>query len=191
MIDQKRAMIELKPGYHLVIRVVAKVVDINKDSEKYDVFTRKCKLPHETYGMKLLKNYSKAGCEFECAMNASMTICKCLPWHYPNNFTHISMCDMFGAKCFDMIMSDERYYRNCTSQCLEDCKGVSYVPFPSYIPLNNEEICENPVFKDIFKYMYSTYEQFLWFEYFTLNKPHPDYYSHSKFENYLDYSKCY
>ena len=47
LIDQKRELIELKPGYHVVIRVVPKVVETSEDFEAFDVKKRKCKLPHE------------------------------------------------------------------------------------------------------------------------------------------------
>ena len=48
MIDQRRGLIELKPGYHTVVRVVPKVVETTEEFEKYDVTKRKCKLPYET-----------------------------------------------------------------------------------------------------------------------------------------------
>ena len=121
-IDQKRELIEVKPGYHLTIRVIPKVVDASKAFETFEYQTRNCKLVHETNGLNYLKQYSKVGCEVECAMNESVRICKCLPWFYPNNFTVTPMCDMFGAKCFDMIMSDETNYKKCPDKCLENCK---------------------------------------------------------------------
>ena len=50
------------------------------------------------------------------------------------------MCDMFGAKCFDKIMSNETYYKKCSGKCLEDCMGTTYVAVPSYVPIDTE-IC--------------------------------------------------
>ena len=77
-------------------------------------------------------------------------VCKCLPWFYPNNYTVIPMCDMFGAKCFDIILSDETHYKKCTEHCMENCKSTSYVAHTSYVPINAAEICKQPLFIEIF-----------------------------------------
>ena len=121
IIDQKREEIEIRPGYHLIIRVVPKVATMNENVEAISFYKKECKLQHETNGLNFLKLYSKDGCEVECAATKAVNICKCLPWFYPNNFITLPICDMFGAKCFDMIMSDDKFYQNCTSQCLDDC----------------------------------------------------------------------
>ena len=171
MIDQKRGLVELKPGYHVIIRVVPKIIETSEDFDKFSVITRGCKLPYETDGLNFVQNYSKVGCELECAFNHSLAVCKCLPWYYPNDFSGTPMCDMFGAKCSDMIMSDETHYKNCSDQCLEDCKGTSYVAFPSYVPINFEEICGQPLFVALFAQLYNSYEQVDWYENITMGKP--------------------
>ena len=150
LIDQKRGLVELRPGYHVAIRVVPKVVETTQEFEGFNVNVRKCKLSHESEELLLLQNYTKNGCEFDCALKKAMSVCKCLPWFYPNDFTELPICDMFAAKCFDMIMSDEKYYKNCRDECLEDCKGTSYVTIPSYEPLNLEETCDQPLIMDFF-----------------------------------------
>ena len=155
IIDQKRGLIELRPGYHLVIRVVPKVVDTSEDFENFDLMTRGCKLPYETNEGRLFQNYTKYGCELECALNHSLTICKCMPWYVPNDFKEMPMCDMFGANCFDMVLSDETYYKDCSDQCLEACQSTSYSAIPSYLPIKLEEICEQPNFKDLFEELYN------------------------------------
>ena len=163
-VDQKRGLVELKPGYHVIISVVPKIIETNEEFEKFDVTTRGCKLPYEVNGLNFVKNYSKVGCELECALNHSLVMCKCLPWYYPNDFSGVPMCDMFGAKCFDMIMSDETHYKNCSDHCLEDCKGTSYVSFPSYVPINFEETCGQSPFVELFQHLYKSYEQIDWYE---------------------------
>ena len=127
MIDQKRGLIDLKPGYKVSVRVIPQVVETSKEYASFNVKDRKCKLPHEIDGFKMLHLYTRIGCEFECALSQALQVCKCLPWYYPNNFTETPICDMFGAKCFDMIVSDETYYKKCPVDCLEDCKEVTYV----------------------------------------------------------------
>ena len=113
ILDQKRGAIELKPGYHVSIRVTPKVIDASEDFVAFDVGTRNCKLSHEIDELSFFQNYTKDGCELECALNKSLSVCKCLPWYLPNNFNEASMCDIFGAKCVDTIISDQRNYKNC------------------------------------------------------------------------------
>ena len=170
MIDQRRGLIELTPGYHTVVRVVPKVVETTEEFEKYDVTKRKCKLPYETDRFNMSKIYSKDGCELECATDSALKICKCLPWYYPNNFTGTPICDMFGGKCFDMIMSDERHYKNCNKTCLEDCKGITYVSFPFKEEINIGNICREPLFNDFFTNLNKRYENIHWFEHLTEGK---------------------
>ena len=170
ILDQKRGVIELKPGYYVTIRVTPKVVDVSEDFVGFDVQTRGCKLPYETDDLKFLQNYTKDGCEFECALNKSLAICKCLPWYLPNYFNEASMCDMFGAKCFESVISDERNYKNCTDQCLEDCRGTSYVAIPSYVPIDLKQTCKQPIFKAFFEKLYSHLEPEMYFDHMTMGK---------------------
>ena len=87
MVDQKRGHLEIKPGYHLVIRTSPKIVEASKDFKKFDAKTRSCRFNYETEGFHFLQHYSKAGCEMECAIQQALKVCKCLPWFYTNNFT--------------------------------------------------------------------------------------------------------
>ena len=83
------------------------------------------------------------------------------------------MCDMFGAKCFDLIMSDETHYKNCSSQCLDNCESISYIAHPSYVPINVAEICRVPLFKDLFKHLTkNVYFEIHGFEKMTIGKWH-------------------
>lgn len=170
ILDQKRGAIELKPGYHVSIRVTPKVIDASEDFVAFDVDTRNCKLPYETDELKFLQNYTKDGCELECALNKSLSVCKCLPWYLPNNFNEASMCDMFGAKCVDTIISDQRNYKNCKEQCLEDCKITSYAAIPSYVPIDPEQTCAEPIFKAFFGKMFENNPYEMNFERMTMGK---------------------
>ena len=87
--DQKtKGLISLRPGYHTLIKVVTDITEISENFASLNQATRKCKLSHETEGFQFLRNYTKTGCEFECAAKLAMEICQCLPWYYPNNFTN-------------------------------------------------------------------------------------------------------
>lgn len=84
---------------------------------------------------------------------------------------------MFGGKCFDMIMSNDKHYKKCKKDCLEDCKGTSYVAFPSYVPLNYVEICQEPLFKELFEELQWGYVYVTMFEYLTMEKWKKPYYN--------------
>ena len=170
LIDQNRGLVELKPGYHVIIRVVPKVVETTKEFEAFSTYTRKCKLYHESSKLKFLKNYTKIGCEFECALKNATSICKCLPWFYPNDFIEVPICDMFAARCFDDIMSNDTYYKNCKDDCLEDCKGTSYVAVPSYELLNIADTCKQKMFKNLFSSLIHVYFDVMSYEYLTMGK---------------------
>ena len=86
------------------------------------------------------------------------------------------MCDIFAAQCFDMIMSDEQHYKKCPERCLEDCKGVSYVAFPSSEPINLVDFCRQPVLYQQFGTtligaLQLLYRQITMFEHMTIGKP--------------------
>ena len=140
--DQKTKVIHLRPGFITLIKVATEITEISKNFASLDQATRKCKLSHETEGFQFLRNYTKTGCEFECAAKAAMKICKCLPWYYPNNFTDTAMCEPFGAKCFDEIMSDGSHYKSCQDICLEDCEFTGVSMFPTFMPIDGDDFCQ-------------------------------------------------
>ena len=88
-----------------------------------------------------LNQYSRKGCEIECAARKAISICKCLPWYYPNDYDKWPMCDMFGAYCFELIMGDDAYYKKCSGQCIADCKETEFILFSSRTPLDLNTVC--------------------------------------------------
>jgi uncharacterized membrane protein len=144
--DQKRGVINLKPGHHISVKVQPKLVQTSEQFDELDVDLRKCKLSHETDGFHFLNGYSRKGCELECAIQRAIIFCKCLPWFLPNNDTNYPMCDMFGGYCFDKIMSDEAQYKKC--RCFEDCQETVLTTWQSYQPLDLKDVCRKGSFLD-------------------------------------------
>ena len=124
IIDEKRKTIQLKPGFHQMIKVTPQIVETSSEFDSFTISDRNCKLEHEIEDLKYLQKYSRNGCETECAIKSAAEICQCLPWYLPNNFTDYYMCDMFSAKCFDDILNDESYYKDCPELCLSNCKVI-------------------------------------------------------------------
>ena len=120
-LDQKRNVIELYPGYQTSVSVIPQLVEVEDDFELVSIPRRNCKFPSETdeLPLNITKEYTKVGCELECAAEKAAFFCKCLPWHYTNNFTKMPICDTFGGHCFERIMSNEKYYKMCPNVCLK------------------------------------------------------------------------
>ena len=149
-IDQKTNTYKLVPGYHTTVHVVPKVIETSSDFDSLSIDTRKCKLPTETTGFKLFQKYSRKGCEIECAAKKAASFCQCLPWNYPNQ-NSFAMCDMFGGYCFNEIMSNNFYYKDCQKECLVDCQENSLLIWFSSVPLNTEVLCRTSYFDSFFK----------------------------------------
>ena len=133
--DQKTYLYKLKPGQHISINVVPKLVEASEEFNFLPLSIRQCKLSQETQGFTLFNEYSRKGCELECAVQKAVAFCKCLPWFYPNDFTTIPICDMYGSKCFDRITSDQYFYKKCPNWCKEECQEIVLTTLPSFFPL--------------------------------------------------------
>ena len=134
-VDQKTSMFKLMAGQHIAINVLPKIVEASDEFRLLPLTTRQCKTSQETQGFKFLNDYSRKGCELECALEKAVSFCKCLPWYYPNNFTTLAMCDMFGSHCFDRITSDESFYKKCQNWCKEECQETALTIWPTIYPL--------------------------------------------------------
>ena len=72
LVDQKRNVLDLMPGYHTVVKLIPQVVGTTGPFKQMDVWSRGCRLQHETEGFNLVKKYSRNLCEFErLSMNGS------------------------------------------------------------------------------------------------------------------------
>ena len=145
-IDQKRNIVNILPGFLTVIRVIPQLIDTTDSFDQMANSSRNCKLSNEIEGLKLLKSYTKIGCEFECAVKKAVSICKCMPWFYTNNFTDTPICNSFSGHCFEHFVSNESNYKNCPNLCKEDCKGIPMTVVTNYVPINADELCKEGSF---------------------------------------------
>ena len=143
VIDQKRNVIDLEPGLHTIISVTPEFVHTSDNFDKLPYWSRNCKLSHETYSLETVKNYSRITCEHECAFKKAISICKCTPWYYVNNFTIEPICEMFGGYCFNQVMSTRKFYRECSELCLDDCSGIRLSWEKTFRPINVENVCKS------------------------------------------------
>ena len=141
LIDQKRNVITIRPGRQTAIKVIPRLVRTSAAHNNLGVDQRRCKLLEERDGLQFVTNFTRLGCETDCAIQKAISICKCLPWQYPNNFTTWPLCDMFQSHCFNEIMSVENNYLGCKFRCLKDCQETEYIVLPAVYPINYLEAC--------------------------------------------------
>ena len=116
---------------------------------------------NENQNFQFLRNYTQHGCEFECAARKGIEICKCLPWYIPNNFTKFEFCDMFGAACFDQIISEKLNYKKCRKICIENCAEISYSLFPTFTPIDYKKFCiDNKIYMKTYLKRYKFTEMY-------------------------------
>ena len=139
--EQKRNLILLKPGYQTSIKILPNIITTTTEFKGLERDIRQCRFSEETDGLDMLTSYSKIGCQFECALKTALSVCRCLPWFYPNNFTYHPICDMFGGYCFDQTMMDESNYKQCSSTCLNDCQETELTTLPNHIPIDENDMC--------------------------------------------------
>ena len=166
-IDQQRDMIHLRPGHHMMIKVMPRLVRTTADFNDLKRSQRKCKLSQETEGFSFLKQYSRKGCQFECAAKMAVPICKCIPWYYPNDFDEWPICDMFGGHCFEIIMEDSSYYQKCKQQCIPDCHETSYMVLWSTFDLDLDSTCNGRGFHN-YHFKQTLRKHFAFYNYKTL-----------------------
>ena len=147
-IDQKRNVIRIRPGQQTMIKVLPRLVETTKDFDSLELNERHCKLSHETVGFKYLTKYSRKGCETECAIKKAISVCKCIPWHQPNDFKVHPICEMFSGYCFDQVVSDETNYRDCKYQCRRDCHETEYILVVDVFSIDYKTVCKEGSFHD-------------------------------------------
>jgi len=74
---------KINPGKFYNFQIDAAEVTTEERFNNLDPTVRKCLLPFENQSMKYFRNYSKSGCQYECALRKAEEICKCIPWLFP------------------------------------------------------------------------------------------------------------
>ena len=146
LVDQKRNLIDILPGFKTVVKVIPQLINTTTSFDEMAVSTRNCKLSTENEEFNLLNSYTKVGCEFECAVKRAVSVCKCMPWFYTNNFESTPICNSFSGYCFEHFISDESNYKRCGDLCKEDCRGIPMTVVTTYVPINAVDLCKEGSF---------------------------------------------
>ena len=146
LIDQKRNLIDILPGFKTVVKVIPQLINTTTSFDDMALSTRNCKLSNENEEFNLLNSYTKVGCEFECAVKRAVSVCKCMPWFYTNTFESTPICNGFSGYCFEHFISDESNYKKCGDLCKEDCLGIPMTVVTTYVPINAVDMCKEGSF---------------------------------------------
>ena len=75
MVDQRRNVIKVIPGKELLVNAIPRIVQTTTGFNALDIKDRRCKLTHEIDGLQMLSEYSRVGCEMDCATDYGNTGC--------------------------------------------------------------------------------------------------------------------
>ncbi|KAG5672929.1 hypothetical protein PVAND_003017 [Polypedilum vanderplanki] len=131
----------IKNYYTKVIKLNAKIYNIDKSLQTYPPNARNCYLEGEKR-LKFFKTYTKKLCDFECLTNYTLKVCGCIKFTMPKS-NDTKVCDIDKFKCYyEITMSWPNFKiknyetdvsKNC--ECLESCTNIEY-----YIDVEQESL---------------------------------------------------
>ncbi len=183
--DLEANPIEFIPGMKHTVYITPSRSSSHSELEDFPLETRKCLFPHERAGASnLFRNYTKGGCQFECAVNKAHARCGCIPWDYPHVEEPLQVCQRIGDECFRNTMASAQIYKDC--DCPVSCSSTTYSFSVISTPLDASECYSvlsyktrrnNRLFLDAFEFYMEHYED----RHFELNKKYADLPSMFKF----------
>ena len=139
--DLRSGGVEVEAGYLSTFLITSSQLLTSEGVKGLEQSRRKCRFPSESEGLKIFKQYSQAGCIFECQIEHGLNKCGCIPWNYPHLGNLSKICDYMGSYCFEKVMaSSEIAATKC--ECLYDCDTTRYAYSVSSTKLDIEEMCK-------------------------------------------------
>ncbi len=133
--------LEINPGMVHSIQVRPSRIGSLPEVKLLDPKKRNCLFPHEDSGMKILRNYSKSSCLFECTLTLVKEKCGCIPWDYPQ-LDQASLCSYLETeRCAQPLMDNSSMLHDQCS-CPNDCEKISYAYSMSITPIAREQVCQ-------------------------------------------------
>jgi len=156
--DVNKNSFELLPGYIHMFRLIPSQIGTTKEFDLMSPTNRKCFLPSENSQSKIFKQYTKARCEYECAIEKATLNCGCRPWSFPdvlNNNTKI--CELIGNSCFFATFNSPNTYNTCN--CIANCESTTLTTSDSIRSITEwQDLCDNN--KVIFNYVNFTMSKY-------------------------------
>ncbi len=106
--------------------------------------SRQCLFSWESSELKLFRNYTQAGCLFECKLQKAERTCGCVPWDYPQLPEPALVCSKNGENCFQAEFSQLRVTDAC--DCPSSCTYTEY-PYNYHVEsiAESSELCKSDI----------------------------------------------
>jgi hypothetical protein len=130
----------IEPGYSYTFKISANQINTTKRFEELSAKDRDCNLPSDIDNLQLMKQYSKGGCMYECAIQQVISNCNCTPWNIPKmktdsppfceqNYTSMAADEM---PCYDIISS---HFSVKSCDCPSNCFDTTFTVYDFKKPL--------------------------------------------------------
>ena len=188
---------QIQPGFSYTFKVTASQMVTTARFDGMSENDRNCRLPHETQGLDLMKEYSKGGCQYECTIKEIIKHCNCTNWNIPK----LSLSDPpFCEKNYDVKSAQatacseigtpestlDHHSLNCN--CPSSCTDTSFTIFDIKQPLSDpglncekfkanqkrKEVYPFTVFCDICRKASVFYRIYFHFNHLAKNSPDPE-----------------
>ena len=149
---------QIQPGYTHTFKVLASQIKATERFRAMSSEDRNCSFPHEVSKTSLMKNYSKGGCLFECAIRQIAQDCNCTPWNIPKNdllnppFCEENIDATASLSCVKNVFTSFSP-KNCL--CPTNCEETQFSIFDSKEPLEHPgSFCSDTAINDQKKGVY-------------------------------------
>ncbi len=116
--------IKLAYGQEHTIYITPSKYSTSSELASMPLKERHCLFSHESESLKLFRNYSQAGCLFECSLVQAMEKCECVPWDFPHFDPEVRLCERRGDQCFRAQVTNPLVQEAC--ECPRDCNSITY-----------------------------------------------------------------
>jgi len=147
--------LQVKIGYQTAVNVKPVALQSDAKVEGLPLSKRKCFFPDEANEhTSLFKEYTHAGCQYECMLELAKKTCNCIPWDFPyGNDADTDLCDYLGYFCFNKVLDNSTLTDTKCSHCLPDCNILHYELTTEVQPLNGDALCKRHVNEQLYKYL--------------------------------------
>ena len=118
----------IRPGNSYTFKVLPSQIIATQRLKATHFEDRNCMLPYEIENLNFMKNYTKGGCLYECAIKQIAETCNCTTWNIPkNNLSNPPFCEEKKVKdsCIEKVYSSFSAKKcKCPSNCADTIFSV-------------------------------------------------------------------
>ncbi len=132
----------IEPGYSYTFKIIANQINTTDRLAELSSRDRKCNLPLDTDNLQLMREYSKGGCLYECAIQLVAKNCNCTPWNVPKmTIDSPPFCEeSFNATSGQATTCHDNIFTTFSTKgcdCPSNCFDTTFTVFDFKKPLEN------------------------------------------------------